>query len=158
MSKTMSVCDGVHLFAISATCHVAVNDVCDTAIVSFCATSTTLLTHSFLFLVDRLAQGQTRQSTPSVFCCQCRSSTSLFCGFLSGIYCILVTVQKEQINNHRGVKKRTSARNDELSPQERAIQEVEELKSVQERQTDELSRRKLRESQSTIKDLTPPNQ
>ena len=86
--------------------------------------------------------------------------SSLFCGFLSGIYCILVTVQKEQIYNHncphlRGVKKRTSARNDELSPQERAIQEVEELKSVQERQTDELSRRKLRESQSTIKDLTP---
>ena len=34
-TKITFVCDGVHLFAIPATCHVAVSDVCETAIVLF---------------------------------------------------------------------------------------------------------------------------
>ena len=67
-TKITFVCDKVHLFVISATCHVSVGDVCDTAIVLFGATSTTWLAHSFfLSLVDRLAHGQTSQCTRCIF-------------------------------------------------------------------------------------------
>ena len=77
------------------------------------------LVSAFLFIHDR-PFGSRSNSSVHTMCFFVVSvdpvdrESSQFCGFLSSVYCILVTLQKEQIYNQncphlRGVRKRTSA-------------------------------------------------
>ena len=108
-------CDGVHLFVISATCLVCCEWCVRLVIVSVFSTSflwpcgsrrasqCTLCDFIHVVTEKGISLRLSLLSDISLTCCQCRSEHKewlQFCGFFSGVHCILVTYslhKKEQI-------------------------------------------------------------